>query len=255
MPRLSAIIADDEENLCQHLLGMLNKLWPELQIIATAHNGSEALNLIRQEEPDIAFLDIKMPVMNGLTVAMHSEGQSRIVFITAFNDFAIEAFEHNALDYLVKPVTEERLLKTIHRLKQELASSAPVQPDWQQLLNQLSSQLHPSNQTTALQWIRAGKADKTILLPVDEVFYFKAGDKYTSVVTRDGEYLIRKPIKELINELDANQFWQINRGIIVNIQYIDSTQREISGRCQIHLKNCEEVLLTSRKYAHLFKQM
>ena len=255
MQKLSAIIADDEENLCQHLQGMLQKLWPELRIIATAYNGSEALNLVRQEEPDIAFLDIKMPVMSGLTVAMRSAGLSRIVFITAYNNFAIEAFEHNALDYLVKPVTEERLMKTIQRLKQELASSQSAQPNWQQLLGQLSSQLHESTQTTGLQWIRAGKADKIMLIPVDEVLYFKAGDKYTSVVTQDGEYLIRKPIKELSNELDANQFWQINRGIIVNIHCVDSTQREISGRCQIHLKNSKEVLLTSRKYAHLFKQM
>ena len=255
MPRFSAIIADDEENLCQHLQGMLNELWPELQVIATAHNGAEALNLIRQEEPDIAFLDIKMPVMNGLTVAMHSQGQSRVVFITAYNEFAIEAFEHNAIDYLVKPVTQARLVKTIQRLKHELASKVTSQPDWQQLISKLSAEMHPSNQTTGLQWIRAGKGEKTLLIPVDEVCYFKAGDKYTSVVTRDGEYLIRKPIKELINGLDSHQFWQINRGIIVNVHYIDSTQRDISGRCKIHLKNSTEVLLSSRKYAHLFKQM
>ena len=234
---------------------MLQQLWPELQVIATAHNGSEALNLIRQEEPDIAFLDIKMPVMNGLSVAMHSQGQTRIVFITAYNEFAIEAFEHNAIDYLVKPVTEARLMKTIQRLKHELASTVIPQPDWQQLLSKLSAEMHSSSQATGLQWIRAGKADKTLLIPVDEVCYFKAGDKYTSVVTRDDEYLIRKPIKELINELDTRQFWQINRGIIVNIHFIASTQRELSGRCQIHLKNSKDVLLTSRKYAHLFKQM
>jgi DNA-binding LytR/AlgR family response regulator len=159
------------------------------------------------------------------------------------------------MDYLVKPITQDRLAKTIQRLKQSIALTNSPQPDWQQLLTRLSSELQLPAQSASLQWIRAGKGDTTILIPIDDVLYFKAGDKYTSVMTRDGEFLIRKPIKELAGEIDAGQFWQINRGIIVNVNCIQSTQRELSGRCQIHLKHSGEVLLTSRQYAHLFKQM
>jgi DNA-binding LytR/AlgR family response regulator len=255
MSKPSAIIADDELNLATHLQSMLATLWPELEITGIAHNGMEALSLIREDEPDIAFLDIKMPVMDGLRVAMHCQSLCHVVFVTAYNEFAIEAFEHNAMDYLVKPVSEERLTKTIQRLKDQITQQDNPPTDLQQLIHKLSSELKLSNPTTGLQWIKAGKGDRTVLVPVDEVLYFKAGDKYTSVVTVDGELLIRKPIKELAVELDNDQFWQINRGIVVNVQAIDSTQRELNGRCRIALKNSDEVLLTSRKYAHLFKQM
>ena len=255
MNKYSAIIADDEKNLCAHLESLLNKLWPELQIIGTVHSGAEALSLIEQEEPDIAFLDIKMPVMSGIKVAMHSQGLCHVVFITAYNEFAIQAFEHDAIDYVLKPVTEDRLLKTIERLKNSLSLHEQTKPDLTQLLSSLSSNMNNVNEVGALQWIRAGKADKTILVAVAEVMFFRASDKYTSVVTEKGEYLIRRSIKELINELDKNKFWQINRGIIVNVNYVESTSREQNGRCEIRLKNNKATLIVSRKYSHLFKQM
>lgn len=255
MSQYSAIIADDEENLCAHLESLLQKLWPELQLIGTVHSGPEALSLIKQDEPDIAFLDIKMPVMSGINVAMHTQGLCRVVFITAYDEFAIQAFEHNAIDYVLKPVTEDRLMKTIQRLKDDLSLRAPGQSDWAQILAKLSAEIDNPDPGGHLQWIRAGKADRTILIPVDEVLFFKASDKYTSVVTKDGEYLIRRPVKELIAELDSKQFWQINRGVIVNVNGIASANRDLNGRCEVRLKNSKEVLIASRKYSHLFKQM
>lgn len=255
MNRYSAIVADDEENLCTHLISLLQKLWPDLKITGVAHSGPEALSLIKQDEPEIAFLDIKMPVMNGINVAMHAEGLCHIVFITAYDEFAIQAFEHDAIDYVLKPVTEVRLQKTIQKLKDGLSLREQSHPNWNQLLSKLSSNIKNPEQMSALQWIRAGAGDKTVLVPVDEVNFFKASDKYTSVVTRDGEYLIRKSIKELMEELDTSQFWQINRGIIVNVNSISSTKRELNGRCEVQLKDSNDVLIASRKYSHLFKQM
>jgi len=255
MSQYSAIIADDEEHLCSHLESLLQKLWPELQIIDTVHSGPEALSLITQEELDIAFLDIKMPVMNGIKVAMHTQGLCHIVFITAYDEFAIQAFEHDAIDYVLKPVTKKRLIKTIQKLKDRLSLRELNQPNLDNILSKLSANINNIEQTTNLQWIRAGKADKTILVPVDDVYFFRASDKYTSVVTDDGEHLIRLSIKELIADLDSNQFWQINRGIIVNVNCISSTNRLLNGQWEVHLKNSNETLITSRKYNHLFKQM
>lgn len=250
----SAIIADDEENLCSHLESLLSKLWPELEIRAIVHSGLEALAVINEVEPDIAFLDIKMPVMNGINVAMRAQEACHIVFITAYDEFALQAFEQNAIDYILKPVTEERLSRTITKLK-----NGPLHPrnslDLEQLLMRLASGLHNGSQGEYLQWIRAGKGEKTLLVPVDEVIYFKASDKYTSVITENGESIIRMSIKDLIIELDPNSFWQINRGVIVNVNYIDSTRRDISGRWEVFLKDNKEILLTSRKFSHLFRQM
>lgn len=255
MRKYSAIIADDEENLCSHLESLLKRLWPELQIIGSARNGSEALSLIRQEEPDIAFLDIKMPVMNGVNVAMHSHGLCHVVFITAYDEYAIQAFEHDALDYVLKPVTDDRLIKTIKKLKERLVLKELKQPDWADIVSKLLSSIDQTEPVNDLQWIRAGKDDKTILIPVDEILFFKSGDKYTSVVTSNGKYLIRKPIKELNAVLNENQFWKINRGIIINVNFVSSIVRKINGSCEVHLKESNEILIASRKYSHLFKQM
>ena len=250
----SAIIADDEENLCSHLASLLSKLWPELEISAIVHSGPEALAVINEMEPDIAFLDIKMPVINGINVAMRAQEACHIVFITAYDEFALQAFEQDAIDYILKPVTEERLSRTIQKLK-----NGPLHqrnsPDLEQLLRRLASGLNNGSQGVHLQWIRAGKGEKTLLVPVDEVIYFKASDKYTSVITQNGESIIRKSIKDLIVELDPDRFWQINRGIIVNVNYIDSTRRDNSGHWEVFLKDNDDILLTSRKYSHLFRQM
>lgn len=250
----NAIIADDEANLCSHLESLLNILWPDLEISAIVHSGPEALAVIQEMEPDIAFLDIKMPVMNGINVARRAQGLCHVVFITAYDEFALQAFEQDAIDYVLKPVTEERLSRTIQKLK--YGSLRPRKPaDWEQLLTRLSSGIQHNEQAGYLQWIRAGMGEKTILVPVDEVIYYKASDKYTSVITQDGEYLIRKSIKDLIVELNPESFWQINRGVIVNVNYIGSTRRDNNGRWEVFLKGNDDILLTSRKYSHLFRQM
>lgn len=254
MKTYNAILADDEENLCTHLAGLLHKLWPELQILGIANTGSAALDLIKQEEPEIAFLDIKMPDINGIDVATQCSDICRAVFITAYDEFAIQAFEQDAIDYLLKPVNEDRLLKTIDRLKTRLSQHESPGPDWKQLISKLNTSIDTGT-IGHLQWIRAGKEDKTILIPVEEVLYFKAEDKYTTVVIQDGEYLIRKPVKELAIELNKDYFWQINRGIIVNAKYIASSQRELSGQYTLQLKNHPNTLVVSRNYAQLFKQM
>lgn len=255
MNRYSAIIADDEEHLCLHLQSLLRKLWPELDIIGIAHNGSEALAMIKQDEPDIAFLDIKMPIITGINVALRSQGICHIVFITAYDEFAVQAFEHDTIDYLLKPVSEERLIRTVHKIKQNLALHDPTQPSLKKILKTLSTNLQVTEPTRHLQWIRAGKADRTVLIPADEICFFRANEKYTSVFTACDEYIIRKSIKELASELDSNQFWKINRGIIVNASAISSTKRDLNGRFEIYLKNNTEILIASRKYSYLFKQM
>jgi len=253
MNRYSAIIADDEENLCNHLKVMLKKLWPELMIVGTARNGLEALILINKEEPDIAFLDIKMPIMNGIKVAMSIPGFCHVVFITAYDEFAIQAFEQDAIDYILKPVSDERLIKTIKRLKNGLSVKTLNQPDLEKILSSLLTK--KLDQAGTLKWIHAGYEGKTLLVSVDDVLFFRASDKYTSMMTNNNEHIIRKSIKELIAELDINQFWQINRGIIVNVNYIDSINRDSNGRYKVQLKENKEVLIVSRKYSHLFKQM
>lgn len=255
MRHYSAIIADDEPNLCEHLASLLQKLWPELQLIGAAHSGPEALSLIRKNEPDIAFLDIKMPVINGVNVAMRAQGLCHIVFISAYDEFAIQAFEQDAIDYVLKPVTEKRLTKTIQKLKDDLSLREQKPPNWNQLLEKLSTNIQTREQSGHLQWLRVGKDDKILLVPADDVVFFRSEDKYTTVITRENEYLIRKPIKELAAELDSNQFWQINRGIIVNVSCIVSTQREQDGRYTLYLKESNKLLRSSRKYSYLFKQM
>jgi len=255
MKQYNAIIADDEENLCAHLESLLTKLWPELKIVGIAHSGSEALSLIKQDEPDIAFLDIKMPVMSGLKVAKLTQGLCHTVFITAYDEFAIQAFEQDAIDYLLKPVTENRLLKTVQRLQSDLSLRELREPNLSQLISKLSFKKINRGDEEDFHWIRAGKADKTLLIPVDEVLFFKASDKYISVVTTNDEYIIRKTIKELSINLNSNNFWQINRGIIVNANYISFTIQSENGRYDVHLNGSKEVLVVSRKYSHLFKQM
>lgn len=173
MKKYSAIIADDEENLCTHLELVLNKLWPELEITGLAHNGSEALSLIKHEEPDIAFLDIKMPVMNGVKVAMHSEGLCHVVFVTAYDEYAIQAFEHDALDYVLKPITDLRLTKTINKLKERLLLKELNQPDWTKILSKLSSNTYKDSNEEELQWVRVGKMIRQFSYLLKKSFFLK----------------------------------------------------------------------------------
>ena len=255
MPEKKAIIADDEEQLRISLRSQLADVWPDLILCGEAKNGQEALKLIEDHRPDIAFLDIKMPGLSGIEVARKIAGSCWIVFITAYDQYAVEAFENEAIDYLMKPVTPQRLEKTVKRLKNRINASSGRPMDISSVIELLNAAM-PKDKTPAyLHWIRAQHGNEIQFIPTDEVCYFKASDKYTIVMTKDGESLIRKPIKELANELDPNKFWQINRGTIINAASIASVSRSLTGRFIIRLHDLQEMLTVSRTYAHLFRQM
>jgi DNA-binding LytR/AlgR family response regulator len=227
-----------------------------LEICGEAINGKEALKMVDAFAPHIAFLDIKMPGLSGLDVAKNIAGICRIVFITAFDQYAVEAFEREAVDYLVKPVTKERLLQTISRLKKQLQSSPEPPADIAKIITQVLAGLQGNkNADQYLQWIKTQHKQSVRLIPAEEVDYFQAGDKYTSVITAKGEALIKKSIKELSRELDPQKFWQIHRGTIVNVSRIENVGRSFTGRGILKLKNRSDTLTVSRQYLHLFKQM
>jgi DNA-binding LytR/AlgR family response regulator len=255
LPEIKAIIADDEEQLRTYLKSRLSEVWPELVICGEAENGREALKVIEKEHPHIAFLDIRMPGLSGMEVAKKIAGSCRIVFITAYDQYAVEAFESEAVDYLLKPVTNERLKSTVDRIKKQIAASSETEPNLSEVVERLMTGLQERHAPGYLQWIRAQQGDGTRLIPVDDVYYFKASDKYTMVVTAEGELLITKPIKELADELDPQQFWRIHRGTIVNVQCVDQVSRSVTGRGVVRLKGRPETLAVSRQYIHLFKQM
>ena len=251
-----AVIADDEKELRTYLKRMLAELWPELEICGEAANGKETLKLIDDSAPHIAFLDIKMPGLSGLDVARKIAGTCRIVFITAFDQYAVEAFEREAVDYLVKPVTKERLLQTINRLKKQLQSSPEPPADFAEMITKVLVNLKGNgHEGRYLQWIKTQHKENIRLISVEEIEYFQAGDKYTLVITAEGESLIKKSIKELSQELDPQKFWQIHRGIIVNVSRIETVGRSLTGRGILKLKNRPNSLTVSRQYLHLFKQM
>lgn len=255
MPEIKAVIADDEEQLRTYLKARLSEVWPELDICGEAENGLEALKLIEKEKPQIAFLDIRMPGLSGMEVAKKIAGSCRIVFITAYDQYAVEAFESEAIDYLLKPVTNERLKSTVDRIKKHILASSKTGSNLSEVVGRLINGLQERHAPVYLQWIRAQQGDVTRLIPVDEVYYFKASDKYTMVVTAEGELLISKPIKELARELDPDRFWRIHRGTIVNAGCIDKVSRSLTGRGVIKLKDRQELLTVSRSYIHIFKQM
>jgi DNA-binding LytR/AlgR family response regulator len=250
-----AIIAEDEKELRLYLRSMLSKVWPELVICGEARDGKEALQMVEALRPDVAFLDIRMPGLSGMEVAKKIAGLCRIVFVTAFNQYAVEAFEKEAVDYLLKPVSKERLTQTAQRLKNQLNSSREPPGGLAEVIEQVLSKLSSRGEANFLRWIKAQHKDSIRLIPVEEADYFKAEDKYTLVITKEGESLIKKSIKELAQELDPSQFWQIHRGTIVNVSKIDKVSRSLTGRGILRLKGRPELLTVSRNYLHLFKQM
>ena len=256
-----AIIADDEEHLLEHLASQLQRAWPELQIIAKAPNGLEALRLIDEHAPEVVFLDIRMPGLTGLDVAKRlasSERAPHIVFITAYDQYAVDAFEHCAIDYLLKPPSQERIDKAVIKLKTALRDKAATLPvdALQSLLQQMSQHALPVPVVRqSLQWIRAAQGGETRLIAIDEVIYFQSNDKYTSVFTQDGESLIRTPLSELRDQLDSEKFWQIHRSTVVAVKQIASTKLDFRGRLMVNLKARSEQLVVSRNYLALFKQM
>ena len=243
----TAIIIDDESTLISYLSNKLNKLWPELEMLGSAVNGRQGLALAAEVQPDIVFLDIQMPGLSGLQVAQALSAEIKIVFVTAFDEFAVDAFERAAVDYLLKPVTDERLQKSIDRLKQAQSQ------DHQQLMNLLQD-ISPARQEY-LHWIRTGVDDTTSLVAVDDVVYFQADQKYTSVITADREYVVRRSIKDLEQQLDPTQFWRIHRATIVRVDQIVKAKRDLRGRYTISLRSRPETLRSSASYGHRFKQM
>ncbi len=255
MANPEAIIADDEKQLRIHLKSKLAVLWPELTICGEAENGLEALELIESCQPAIAFLDIKMPGLSGIEVAQKIRVNCRVVFITAFDQYAIEAFENEAVDYILKPVTDKRLQKTIKRLKKQISAISNPPIDFHQTMDRLLAALKDKQLPGCLKWIKVRHGEDVRLISVDEVCYFKAEDKYTVVKTRTGESLIKKSIQQLTAELDPDHFWRIHRGTIINVNFIDRINRSFSGHLSVKLEELPDVLTVSRTYAHLFKQM
>ena len=251
-PNITALIADDEGVIRQYLKSQLQKYWPELTIVAEAEDGITASELIEQHQPNIVFLDIRMPGLTGMQVAERIKIDCQIIFITAYDEYALEAFDKSAIDYLLKPISEERLQKTIQRLKKKLEN--PNFSDHEKLLNQLSHLIRPT-ETRYLNWIKAAKGEDIRLIAVNEILYFESDEKYTSVFTATDVLLIRKPIKELEEELSPDQFWRVHRSIIVNVNHIRITRRDFAGRLWIEMQGTSKPLPVSRSYVHRFKIM
>jgi DNA-binding LytR/AlgR family response regulator len=246
---MRAIIADDEPHLAEDLRRRLAQLWPELQIVAVLHDGIAAADALSELKPDIAFLDIRMPGQSGLDAARAAAADCRLVFVTAFDDHAVQAFEQAAVDYLLKPVSDERLERCVERLKQR----GMFPPD--ALLSRLQQLLATPGKPEPLHWLRIQVGQTVRMVAVDEVCYFQSADKYTTVLTRDAELLLRTPLKELIAKLDPDVFWQVHRGTVVNVNQIVSAHHDLLGKVTLTLRDRTEKVAVSRSYAHLFRQM
>lgn len=268
---IRAVLADDERLMREQLRSRLTEVWPELDIVAEAKNGLEAVELTREHRPDLVFLDIRMPGLTGVEAAREIAqlpedddwGVPEIVFITAYDQYAVEAFEQGVADYVLKPAERERLQLTVARIKKRLAQRNAPSADFsdsapaplQQLLHKLSAQINPSAKPQYLQWIQATVGQAIQMIPVEDVLFFISDEKYTRVQTAKVEALIRKPIKELVDELDPQLFWQIHRSTLVNARAIDGITRDFRGRQLVGVKGLSEKLEVSRSYTHLFKGM
>ena len=244
----TAVIADDEPLLRAGLKAALAEAWPELAIVAEAANGIEAVNAVREHRPDFAFLDIEMPLMNGLEAAREIRGLAQVVFVTAYDRYALEAFERGAVDYVLKPAQVERLADTVERLD---AGRKAAAPDLDHLIGELSRRIAPG--AGRLQWLQASLGASLKLINVDDVLYFQSDTKYTRVVTRDSEALVKKTLRELAAELDPSHFWQVHRGTIVNIRFIAAVTTDELGKREISLRDHADRVEVSRTFAHLFK--
>ena len=264
---LTAVLAEDETLLRQFLKKKLEKLWPELSVVGEAEHGLAAVELITTLKPTVAFLDIRMPELTGLEVASKIAEESpdtHIVFVTAFHEYAVAAFDRGAVDYVLKPIQEDRLITTIERLKERIESNdqeAPTLPDnLSQLIATLKREMRGAAGTSGapaeyMRWIKASLGSSLKLIDVKDVLFFNSDEKYTRVVTATEEALIRKPLRELLDELDSNIFWQIHRGTIVNVNAIAGVTRDFRGDATVKVKDHKEQLKVSRPFSHLFKQM
>ena len=257
----TALIADDEPLLRGALRRQLATAWPELEIVAEARNGREAVRLFDERHPDICFLDVHMPGLSGVDAAKHIGRRAHLVFVTAYDHYAVQAFAQGALDYLLKPVEGPRLAETVSRLKERLQSSRPA-INTELLLQQLSEQLEKMQEGGthgALRWIRAQTGKTVRLIAIDDVDFLRSDAKYTIVGWRDGgkpaEAVVRTPLKELLDQLDADRFAQVHRSVVVNLRAIGHVTRHDNETAEIHLKGRADVLPVSRNYLHLFRQM
>jgi DNA-binding LytR/AlgR family response regulator len=253
-PAPCAVVADDERLMREQIVGRLKEAWPELQIVGEAGNGREAVAMVHSLEPDIVFLDINMPELDGIRAAQALAGRVHVVFVTAYDQYAISAFDQGAIDYLVKPVEPERLALTCRRLRERLQQKPDPMND---LLEQLAQRLGGSGLKPReyMRWVQASVGTTIRMIPTGDILFFRAEDKYTRVQTERFEALIRKPIKELIDGLDPNEFWQIHRAIVVRVDAITQVSRDFRGHQLVHVKGREEKLEVSRTFNHLFKQM
>ncbi len=256
----TALIADDEPLLRERLRTLLARAWPQLQVLAEARNGREAVELFDQQAPQIVFLDVHMPGMNGIEAARSIARRAQLVFVTAYEQYAVQAFEQGAIDYLVKPFDEERLADTVQRLQQRLAQTtqmATAPAGLEAVLDGLSAELQRrlGHAPAYLQWIKASVGQSVRLIPVEQIAYLKADEKYTLVVWEGGEALIRKTIRELADELDPSRFVQTHRSVIVNLHQVVQVTRGPNETAEVQLKDRRELLPVSRSYLHLFRQM
>lgn len=246
---MKALIADDEHHLSADLQRRLRRLWPELQVAAVVHDGLAAAAALADIRPDVAFLDIRMPGQSGLEAARAAPAGCRVVFVTAYDNHAVQAFEQAAADYLLKPVSDERLARCVERLKQHTNAA----PD--QLLARLQELLAAPARKEYLRWLRAQVGQSVRMVSVDDVCCLQSADKYTLVLTPDAELVLRTPLRELTAQLDPDQFWQVHRGTIVNVRQIVSAHHGLLNKVSLTLRDRPEKIAVSRSYAHLFRQM
>ena len=253
-PAPTAVIVDDERLMREQIAGRLKEAWPELLIVGEAGNGREALAVVHSLEPDVVFLDINMPEMDGIKVAKALAGKAHLVFVTAYDQYAVSAFDEGAIDYLLKPVEPERVALACRRLRERLQQKpAPIDG----LLEELSQRFGGGGVKPReyMRWVQASVGANIRMIPTSDILFFRAEDKYTRVQTEGFEALIRKPIKELLDELDPKEFWQIHRSTVVRVDAIAQVSRNFSGKQIVHLKGSDEKLEVSRSFNHLFKQM
>jgi len=253
-PPPTAVVADDERLMREQIVDRLKEAWPELVIVGEASNGREAVALVQDLEPDVVFLDISMPGMDGIQAARAVAGKVHVVFVTAHDQYAISAFEQGAIDYVLKPAVPERLAMTCERLRARLKHEPDPMND---LLAQLSQRLGTGGAKPReyLRWVQASVGANIRMIPTSDILFFRAEDKYTRVQTPTFEALIRKPIKALIDELDPDEFWQIHRATVVRVDAVEQVSRNFRGNQFVHVKGRDEKLEVSRTFNHLFKQM
>jgi DNA-binding LytR/AlgR family response regulator len=253
-PAPTAVVADDERLMREQIIGRLKEAWPELLVVGEAGNGRDAIALVRSLAPDIVFLDISMPEMDGIQAAQALAGHVHVVFVTAHDQYAISAFEHGAVDYLLKPPEPERMALTCQRLRARLRQAPAPMDD---LLAQLSQRLGAGGLKPReyLRWVQASVGATIRMIPTSDILFFRAEDKYTRVQTGRFEALIRKPIKELIDDLDPDEFWQIHRAIVVRVDAIEQVSRDFRGHQIVQVRGSDEKLEVSRSFNHRFRQM